>query len=38
MFKNATTIDEVEQLTGINFFPQLDDVTEDRVEAERGYF
>lgn len=38
MFKNATTVDEVERLTGINFFPQLDDVTEDRVEAERGYF
>ena len=38
MFKNATTVDEVERLTGINFFPQLDDVTEDQVEAERGYF
>ena len=38
MFQNATTVDEVERLTGINFFPQLDDRIEDEVEANRGYF
>jgi endonuclease G len=27
------TVDEVEQLTGIDFFPQLDDKTEQRIEA-----
>lgn len=38
MFKNATTVDEVERLTGINFFPQLSDDIEELVESERGYF
>lgn len=38
MFQNATTVDEVERLTGINFFPQLNDNIEDAVEANRGYF
>ncbi len=28
------TVDEVERLTGINFFPELDDKTENRIEAE----
>jgi endonuclease G len=38
MFSHATTVDEVERLTGIDFFPQLDDKIEDVVEATRGYF
>ena len=28
------TVDQIERITGIDFFPQLDDVTEDRVEAD----
>ena len=38
MFSYATTVDEVEQLTGIDFFPALRDDVEDKVEATRGYF
>jgi endonuclease G len=38
MFSYAMSVDEVERRTSIDFFPQLDDRTEDRVEAERGYF
>jgi len=38
MFSYATTVDEVERQTGIDFFPRLDDKIENRVEAERGYF
>jgi endonuclease G len=38
MFSHATTVDEVERLTGIDFFPQLDDKIENVVEATRGYF
>jgi endonuclease G len=28
------TVDQIESLTGIDFFPQLDDKIENRVEAE----
>ena len=28
------TVDEIEQLTGMDFFPALDDKTEDRIEAK----
>ncbi|MBR5037147.1 MAG: DNA/RNA non-specific endonuclease [Prevotella sp.] len=38
MFKNATNVDEIEQLTGIDFFPNLRDEIENRIEAIRGYF
>ena len=38
MFSHATTVDEIERLTGIDFFPTLEDKIEDVVEAERGYF
>jgi endonuclease G len=27
------TVDEIERLTGLDFFPELDDATEDRIEA-----
>ena len=33
--QQATSVDEVERRSGINFFPQLPDDVEDRVEAER---
>ena len=38
MFKNATNVDEVERQTGIDFFPNLRDVIENEIEADRGYF
>ena len=38
MFSHATTVDEVERLTGIDFFPRLEDKIENLVEANRGYF
>ena len=38
MFSYAMSVDEVERITGIDFFPQLDDNVEDRIEADRGYF
>ena len=38
LFKNATNVDEIEQLTGIDFFPKLRDDIETRIEATRGYF
>ena len=28
------TVDEIERLTGMDFFPELDDATENRVEAQ----
>lgn len=34
MEQAVCTVDEIEQLTGIDFFPALDDATENRVEAE----
>ncbi len=33
MSEAVYSVDEIEQLTGIDFFPELDDKTEDRVEA-----
>ena len=27
------TVDEVEKLTGLDFFPELDDPTEEKIEA-----
>lgn len=38
MFSYAMTVDEVERITGIDFFPQLEDKVENRIEADRGYF
>ena len=35
LMENAVcTVDEVERLTGIDFFPALDDITERRIEAK----
>ena len=33
----ATTVDEIEKITGIDFFPELDDETESTVEANVDY-
>jgi endonuclease G len=33
----AMTVDEVEAVTGIDFFPSLPDKTEDKVEAEADF-
>lgn len=38
MFSYAMTVDEVERRTGIDFFTNLDDEVENKVESERGYF
>lgn len=38
LFKNATNVDEIERLTGIDFFPRLQDDIETKIEANRGYF
>jgi hypothetical protein len=32
------SVDEVERRTGIDFFTNLEDNTEETVEHERGYF
>ena len=34
MEEAVCTVDEIERLTGIDFFPALDDATENRIEAE----
>ena len=38
MFSYAMSVDEVERRTGIDFFTNLEDNTEETVEHERGYF
>ncbi|MCR4853217.1 MAG: DNA/RNA non-specific endonuclease [Prevotella sp.] len=38
MFSHATNVDEIERLTGIDFFPSLNDRIEKDIEAVRGYF
>ncbi|WP_289045207.1 DNA/RNA non-specific endonuclease [uncultured Olleya sp.] len=37
LFKFVTSVDEIEQLTGIDFFSELDDDTEDKLEASSSY-
>lgn len=37
LYKFVTTVDKIERLTGIDFFSELDDVTEDRLEASSDY-
>jgi endonuclease G len=34
MLEAVRTVDEVERMTGFDLFPQMDDVTEQRIEAE----
>lgn len=38
MFSYAMSVDEVERRTGIDFFTNLEDNTEEQVEHTRGYF
>ncbi|WP_298760348.1 DNA/RNA non-specific endonuclease [uncultured Psychroserpens sp.] len=37
LYKFVVSVDEVEQLTGIDFFPELDDATENKLEASSSY-
>ncbi|EPR73133.1 DNA/RNA non-specific endonuclease [Winogradskyella psychrotolerans RS-3] len=37
LYKFVVSVDEVEALTGIDFFPQLDDAIEDKLEASSSY-
>lgn len=37
IYKFVTTIDKIEALTGIDFFPELDDTIEDTLEATANY-
>lgn len=37
LYKFVTTVDKIEQLTGIDFFPKLDDSQENKLEASSDY-
>ena len=37
LYKFTTSIDNIEKLTGIDFFPNLPDSLENRIEAENNY-
>jgi len=37
LYSFVTTTDRLEKMTGIDFFPQLDDATENRLEASNNY-
>ncbi|MBD3864331.1 DNA/RNA non-specific endonuclease [Olleya marilimosa] len=37
LYKFVTSVDHIEQLTGIDFFSELDDTIEDRLEASSSY-
>ena len=37
LYKFVVSVDEVEALTGIDFFPHLDDATENKLEASSSY-
>ncbi len=37
LYKFVVSVDEVEALTGIDFFPELDDALEDKLEASSSY-
>ena len=37
LYKFVVSVDEVETLTGIDFFPQLEDSFEDKLEASNSY-
>jgi len=37
LYKFVTSVDEIEQLTGIDFFAELDDVKENKLEASSSY-
>ena len=37
LYKFVVSVDEIEKLTGIDFFPELDDTIENRIEASSSY-
>ena len=37
LYKFVVSVDEVEKLTGIDFFPELDDAIENKIEASSSY-
>ncbi len=37
LYEFVTSVDEVEKITGIDFFPKLEDVFEEKLEAKRDY-
>ena len=37
LYKFVVSVDEIEKLTGIDFFPDLDDTIENRIEASSSY-
>ena len=37
LYDFVVPVDSIEKLTGIDFFPQLDDATEDRLEKSSDY-
>ena len=37
LFEFVVSVDSIEKLTGIDFFPELDDVIENQLEASSNY-
>jgi len=37
LYEFVVSVDDIEELTGIDFFPELDDVIEDKIEASSRY-
>ena len=37
LYEFVVSVDELEQKTGINFFPKLDDASENKLEASKDY-
>ena len=37
LYKFVVSVDSIEKLTGIDFFPQLEDALEDKLEASSSY-
>jgi endonuclease G len=37
LYEFVVSVDEIEKKTGINFFPKLDDATENKLEASKDY-
>jgi len=37
LYKFVVSVDEIEALTGIDFFSELDDATENKIEASNSY-
>jgi endonuclease G len=37
LYQYVVSVDTIEKITGINFFPQLEDAVEDKLEQESDY-